>query len=76
MGAVGALAYMQASGTQLPFGIIPSESDAGSAQLILSGAGNAFCFGIFGILLAAGAGAGEVILEQLGKLPLNPFNKR
>ena len=76
IGGVGALAYMQASGTQLPFGIIPSESDAGSAQLILSGAGSAFCFSIFGILLAAGAGAGAVILEQLGKLPLNPFNKR
>ena len=60
IGGVGALAFMQASGTQLPFGTIPSGSDGTSVQLLyyLSGAGTAFCFGIFGTLLAAGAGAG------------------
>ena len=60
IGGVGALAYMQASGTQLPFGTVPSGTDGASVQLLyyLSGAGSAFCFGIFGTLLAAGAGAG------------------
>ncbi len=60
IGGVGALFFIQSSGTQLPFGTVPSGSDGASAQLIyyLSGAGTAICFGIIGALLAAGAGAG------------------
>jgi hypothetical protein len=60
IGGVGALFYLQSTGTQLPFGSIPDTSSDSSIQLIyyLSGAGTAICFGIVGALLAAGAGAG------------------
>jgi hypothetical protein len=60
IGGIGALAFLQSSGTQLPYGQIPSVSDGSASQLVyyLSGAGTALCFGILGALLAAGAGAG------------------
>lgn len=60
IGAVGALAVMQATGAQLPFGQIPSASADASQQIIfyVSGLATGICFGLIGAVLAALAGAG------------------
>lgn len=59
IGGVAALALMQSTGTQLPFGTIPDASDpAGMVAFYGGGIGTGLCFGIIGALLAAGAGAG------------------
>lgn len=60
IGGVGALFYLQSTGAQLPLGQVPSASGDAATQMVyyLSGAGTAFCFGVIGALLAAGAGAG------------------
>jgi hypothetical protein len=59
IGGIAALAIMQSSGTQLPFGTIPDTSDpAGMVAFYGGGVGTGLCFGIIGALLAAGAGAG------------------
>lgn len=60
LGGVGALALMQTTGTELPFGQVPSPSSDPGMQVVFYGAGigTALCFGIVGALLAAGAGAG------------------
>jgi hypothetical protein len=60
VGGLGALAYMQSSGAQVPFGQVPSASGDPATQIAFYGAGvgTALCFGIVGALLAAGAGAG------------------
>jgi hypothetical protein len=58
IGAVVALVFIQSSGTQPLFGSIPTTTD-GSFQLAYYGGGLAFgfCIGLFGIGLAAVAGA-------------------
>ena len=60
IGGVGALAFTQISGTQVPFGQVPSVSGDPSTQIIFYGAGigTALCFGVLGAALAAGTGAG------------------
>lgn len=59
IGGVGALAVMQSTGMQLPFGYIPSiEDPSGMVIYYISGIGTGLCFGVFGAILAAGAGAG------------------
>jgi len=60
IGALVALAYIQTSGTSMPFGTVPDATSPASFSLIyyLTGAGTDLCFGIIGALLAAGAGAG------------------
>jgi len=60
LGGVGALAFMQYSGTRLAFGQIPTPSADPSQQAIfyLSGIGAACCFGLVGVVLSALAGAG------------------
>ncbi|HSB00710.1 MAG TPA: hypothetical protein VLE49_08675, partial [Anaerolineales bacterium] len=59
LGGVGALAFMQTTGAQVPFGQVPSVSSDPATQVTFYGAGifTALCFGIVGALLAAGAGA-------------------
>ncbi len=58
IGGVVALAIMQASGNQLPFGTIPSSGDTANTVIYyISGIGTGLCFGIVGAALAAGAGA-------------------
>lgn len=59
IGGIASLAYMQASGTPLPFGQMPNLGDP-AAQVGFYGGGiaTALCFGVIGALLAAGAGAG------------------
>ena len=59
IGGIGALAYMQSSGMQTPFGAVPDLGDpATSIGFYGGGIATAVCFGIIGALLAAGAGAG------------------
>jgi hypothetical protein len=59
IGGIAALALIQTSGMQLPFGQVPStENPAGSLVYYASGIGTGLCFGIVGAILAAGAGAG------------------
>jgi hypothetical protein len=59
IGGIGALAFLQSTGAELPFGTVPSPS-ADPAILTgyyLGGVGTALCFGFVGALLAAGVGA-------------------
>jgi hypothetical protein len=59
IGGIVALAIMQSSGTQLPFGTIPDASDtAGMVGFYAGGIGTGLCFGVIGAILAAAAGAG------------------
>lgn len=58
IGGIAALAIMQSTGTQLPFGTIPEASDPGGMVIFYaSGIGTGLCFGVIGAILAAGAGA-------------------
>lgn len=59
LGGIGSLAYLQATGTSLPFGTIPSQSAGMNEQIIfyMSGLGAACCFGLVGVVFAAVAGA-------------------
>lgn len=57
IGGVGALAYMQVSGTNTIFGQIPSDPSA-LVGYYAGGIGTGICFGLIGAALAAGAGAG------------------
>lgn len=72
IGAVGALAFLQVAGTQLPFGQIPPASADASQQLLyyISGMGTGFCFGLVGTLLAALAGAGTGYLGTPDQPPV------
>lgn len=76
IGGVGALAFIQYSGVQLGFGTVPQPSSDPSFQAIyyLTGMGTAFCFGLVGALLAAGAGAGTgyVATQEQPAIPFNP----
>lgn len=60
LGGIGALVYFQVSGTQVPFGTVPSASSDPSLLIgyYLGGIGTGLCFGVVGALLAAGVGAG------------------
>jgi hypothetical protein len=75
IGGVGALFFLQANGTQMPFGQIPSTADPSSTQMIyyLTGAATALCFGVIGALLAAGAGAGAGYLATSDTPVTNPM---
>lgn len=61
IGAISALVMMQAMGTQLPFGQMAPPLSGGDPTLLIGyyggGLGSGLCFGIFGAVLAAGAGA-------------------
>jgi hypothetical protein len=76
LGGIGALFLMQARGTQLPFGQIPSTSSDPSTQIVFyaTGIGTALCFGIIGALLAAGAGAGAGYLATSQQSVVPPSN--
>jgi hypothetical protein len=65
IGAVGALMYIQQSGTQIPFGTIPPPSADMGTQLTyyLSGLVAGVCFGVVGVVVAALAGAGAGFLR-------------
>ena len=59
LGGIAALAFMQASGMQVPFGQIPTTADSsGMLVYYASGVGTGLCFGIIGAVLAAAVGAG------------------
>ena len=59
LGGIAALAFMQASGMQFPFGQIPTTADSsGMLVYYASGVGTGLCFGIIGAVLAAAVGAG------------------
>ena len=74
IGGVGALAYIQYSGTPLPFGTAPTTSAPASEMLIyyLTGAGTSLCFGVVGALLAVGAGAGAGYLATSDQPAIPP----
>lgn len=76
IGGVGALAFLQYSGVQFGIGTVPQPSSDPSVQAIyyLTGMGTAFCFGLVGALLAAGAGAGTgyMATREQPAMPLNP----
>ena len=73
IGGLGALAYMQSTGAQTPFGQIPELSDpATSIGFYAGGVGTALCFGIVGALLAAGAGAGAGYLGSSDRPTMPP----
>lgn len=72
IGGIGALAIMQGTGMQLPFGTIPPTSDpSGMLIFYASGIGTGLCFGIIGALLAAGAGAGTGYMATQDQPPAN-----
>lgn len=60
IGGVAALAYIQFSGTPIPFGSVPPPSADPSQQVIyyVSGLGTGLCIGAVGVALAALGGAG------------------
>lgn len=60
IGGISALAIVQLSGVQLPFGKVPPLSSDISQQAIfyLTGTATAICFGLVGVILSALAGAG------------------
>lgn len=73
IGGIGALAYMQSSGTPPPFGQLPNFGDP-AAQVGFYGGGiaTALCFGVIGALLAAGAGAGAGYLTTSDQPSMPP----
>ena len=72
IGGIGALAYMQSTGAQTPFGAVPELGDpATSIGFYGGGIATAVCFGIIGALLAAGAGAGAGYLTASDQ-PMTP----
>jgi hypothetical protein len=75
IGAIGALVMMQAMGTQLPFGQVAPPLSGGDPALLMGyyigGLGSGFCFGIFGAVLAAGAGAAAGYLGTSEQPPVN-----
>ena len=74
IGGIGALALMQANGTQVRFGTIPATGDStGMLIFYASGIGTGLCFGIIGAILAAGAGAGTGYMATPDQPPATPF---
>ncbi len=73
IGGIGALFYMQSSGTPTPFGQLPDLSSDPATQIgfYAGGIGTAVCFGLIGALLAAGAGAGAGYLATSDQ-PITP----
>ncbi len=72
LGGIAALAFMQASGMQVPFGEIPSAADSsGMLVYYASGVGTGLCFGIVGAVLAAGVGAGAGYMATPDQPPAN-----
>jgi hypothetical protein len=72
IGGIGALAYMQANNTQLPFGSLPSSGDPTETLIFYaSGIGTGLCFGIFGAVLATGVGAGAGYLATQDQAPVS-----
>ncbi|MBC7875695.1 MAG: hypothetical protein H7Y59_00875 [Anaerolineales bacterium] len=71
IGGVGALAIMQVSGTQLPFGEVPALSGDPSGMIgyYLGGLGTGICLGIVGAVLAAGVGAGVGYMSTQEQAP-------
>ena len=73
LGGVGALLYMQTSGTPSIFGQVPNLGDpATQIGFYAGGLGTALCFGIVGALLAAGAGAGAGYLATTDQPSMPP----
>jgi hypothetical protein len=69
IGGIVALAYIQASGAQVPIGSVPPASGGDPSLLIgyyAGGIGTGLCFGIVGAVLAAltGAGAGYMATQD------------
>jgi hypothetical protein len=60
LGAIGALIFLQQTGTKPIFGSIPSPNAPAEMQAVfyLTGAGTGLCFGLIGTALAALGGAG------------------
>ncbi|MDO9300992.1 MAG: hypothetical protein Q7T89_06390 [Anaerolineales bacterium] len=73
IGAIGALALMQTTGMQPMFGTAPTTADpAGMFVFYAVGIGTGLCFGIFGALLAADAGAGTGYMATPDQPPATP----
>ena len=73
IGGVIALSFIQMSGIQSPIGQVPSVDSAPVeiATYYLSGLGTGVCFGLIGIVFAAGAGAAAGYLSAKEQ-PLPP----
>ena len=73
LGGFAALAFMQMSGIQSPIGQIPSinATPVEITAYYLGGFGTGLCFGLIGIVLAAGIGAGAVYMSTNSQ-PLSP----
>jgi hypothetical protein len=73
LGGIGALVFMQASGSPTILGPLPELTGDPAAQVgfYAGGLGTALCFGIVGALLAAGAGAGAGYLTTTDQ-PMMP----
>jgi hypothetical protein len=73
VGGIGALVFMQASGSPTILGPLPELTGDPAAQISFyaGGLGTALCFGIVGALLAAGAGAGAGYLSTTNQ-PMMP----
>lgn len=61
IGGIGALLLIQASGTQPIFGKLPTNGVENAAYWA-AGIGVGLCFGVIGLLLGAGTGAGAAYL--------------
>ncbi len=59
LGGLGALAFIQFSGTSIRFGTVPSPSADASQQVLyyISGLGTGLCIGVIGVVVATVAGA-------------------
>jgi hypothetical protein len=64
LGGVGAVTLLQVSGTAPIFGSMPTAASPVGEQVIFyaSALGTGLCFGIFGLVLSAAAGAGVAYL--------------
>ncbi|MGQ9683575.1 MAG: hypothetical protein ACUVX9_13635 [Anaerolineae bacterium] len=64
IGALSALVLLQQMGAELPLGQLPGSGTAPGSQVgyYAIGAATGLCFGLVGVILAAGAGAGAAYL--------------
>ena len=73
IGGAASLSIIQSSGTQSVFGIPLPSGGTNQAAYYISGMVVAVCFGLVGILLSAGAGAGAGYLASpQGPTPYQP----